>query len=128
MQLSDSEDESDASVEEHTNDRTKLPREEGGYEEPNAEFVAFAYTRSTTGPQYPMLGIGMVCNTDDDTGSGGSDSGEPQGRDAEGGRGGAVEIDDEEGSPAPRVKVVTLKPGLGPKAAPAKSSGAMVAR
>ena len=71
LQMSDSEDESIASVEESTNNRTKLPREDEGYVEPNAEFVAFAYTRSSTGPQYPMLGIGMVCNADDDNSNSG---------------------------------------------------------
>ena len=71
LQMSESEDESVASVEDSTNNRTKLPREDEGYVEPNAEFVAFAYTRSSTGPQYPMLGIGMVCNADDDNSNSG---------------------------------------------------------
>lgn len=66
---SDSESESASSAEADDN-RTKLPHSEGSYVEQKAEFVAFAYTRSTTGPQHPMLGIGMVCNADDDTSNG----------------------------------------------------------
>jgi len=66
LQMSESESEDG----DDTGSVEELPPQQGA-DATNAEFVAFAYTRSSTGPQCPMLGIGMVCNADDDD-SGGS--------------------------------------------------------